>query len=52
VCQKKRSEMSRPFASYQDFSDGLEGEKSLPFQKPSQSKDLKEKKKLTPREYR
>jgi hypothetical protein len=29
--QKKWSEMSRPFASYQDFSDGLEGEKSLLF---------------------
>jgi hypothetical protein len=28
---KKRSEMSRPFASYQDFSDGLKGEKSLLF---------------------
>ena len=28
---KKRSEMSRPFASHQDFSDGLEGEKSLLF---------------------
>jgi len=51
VCQKKkRSEMSRPFASYQDFSDGLEGEKSLPFQKPSQGSEGK--KKLTPREYR
>jgi len=51
VCQKKnRLKCPRPFASYQDFSDGL-GRRKKPsfFRRPSQSKDLKEnKRKLTP----